>query len=198
MKRYFCITIDPVKITGLAGIDVLTEEDGTVKRRTLPSLAATIDICVNYCNTWQVTCRDDCRLPYCGDGETNGAEQCDAGAANSDTTPDACRTTCVQPRCGDGVVDAGEACDAGPGGDPTGACRADCQLPCSVNAECAAGEYCLKAPGDCNGYGECVSRPPSCLPQWAPVCACNGQTYDNSCYPAVDGVTLDHDGVCAN
>lgn len=50
----------------------------------------------------------------CGDGVTTApCERCDAGAANSDTTPDACRTTCAAPACGDGVVDHGEACDDG-------------------------------------------------------------------------------------
>src|SRR6185436_16742974 len=32
-------------------------------------------------------------------------EECDDGAANSDTTADACRTNCTLPRCGDGVPD---------------------------------------------------------------------------------------------
>ena len=50
----------------------------------------------------------------CGDGVlTATCEVCDAGAANSDTTPDACRTDCRLPTCGDGVTDAGEQCDDG-------------------------------------------------------------------------------------
>jgi len=51
--------------------------------------------------------------PGCGDGVLAADEECDEGAANSDTTPDACRSTCLSPGCGDGVVDAGEACDDG-------------------------------------------------------------------------------------
>jgi cysteine-rich repeat protein len=49
--------------------------------------------------------------PGCGDGIVDGGEECDEGAANSDTDPDACRTDCSAPRCGDGVVDSGETCD---------------------------------------------------------------------------------------
>ena len=40
-------------------------------------------------------------------------EECDAGAGNSDTTPNACRTTCDLPSCGDGVTDSPEEeCDS--------------------------------------------------------------------------------------
>jgi cysteine-rich repeat protein len=50
----------------------------------------------------------------CGDGIlATTCEVCDAGAGNSDTTPDACRTDCRLPTCGDGVTDAGEQCDDG-------------------------------------------------------------------------------------
>jgi cysteine-rich repeat protein len=94
-------------------------------------------------------CRTSCRLPSCGDGAVDSAEECDdgnagacdgcsptctvepgyacgdgvrsaacgeecdAGAANSDSLPDACRGDCTLSRCGDGVTDAGEACDDG-------------------------------------------------------------------------------------
>jgi cysteine-rich repeat protein len=55
----------------------------------------------------------------CGDGVISGIEECDDGAANSDSTPNACRTDCRRARCGDGVVDADETCDDdnGLGGD---------------------------------------------------------------------------------
>ena len=47
----------------------------------------------------------------CGDGVISGIEECDDGAANSDSTSNACRTDCRHARCGDGVVDADETCD---------------------------------------------------------------------------------------
>ncbi len=53
-------------------------------------------------------------IATCGDGILHAqCEQCDAGALNSDTTPDACRTDCTLATCGDGTVDGGEACDDG-------------------------------------------------------------------------------------
>jgi arylsulfatase B len=53
------------------------------------------------------------RPALCGDGILDLNEQCDNGALNSDTVPDACRTTCRLPSCGDGVIDTGEECDDG-------------------------------------------------------------------------------------
>jgi cysteine-rich repeat protein len=62
----------------------------------------------------------------CGDGVLDPrCEECDAGAGNSDTLPDACRTSCVLPRCGDGVADGGEACDDGTA-SPCDGCDATC------------------------------------------------------------------------
>ncbi len=49
----------------------------------------------------------------CGDGALGPNEECDDGAANSDTAPNACRVTCVAPTCGDSVTDEGEHCDDG-------------------------------------------------------------------------------------
>ena len=50
----------------------------------------------------------------CGDGVwVSTCEQCDDGAANSDTTPGACRTDCRRAGCADGIVDPGEGCDDG-------------------------------------------------------------------------------------
>jgi MYXO-CTERM domain-containing protein len=62
----------------------------------------------------------------CGNGQIDPPEQCDNGAANSDTTPDACRTTCVKASCGDGVIDTGEQCDNGLQNGPGAACDAQC------------------------------------------------------------------------
>ena len=55
-------------------------------------------------------------------------EECDEGAANSDTVADACRTNCQLPSCGDSVVDTGygEACDDGNIVN-TDACVSNCQ-----------------------------------------------------------------------
>jgi cysteine-rich repeat protein len=52
--------------------------------------------------------------PFCGDNVVNEQEECDDGAENSDTSPNACRTNCSLPMCGDSVVDnLTEECDDG-------------------------------------------------------------------------------------
>ena len=60
-------------------------------------------------------CSPLCVPETCGDGvvQASRSEECDEGAANSDTAPDTCRTTCESPSCGDAVIDSGEACDDG-------------------------------------------------------------------------------------
>jgi cysteine-rich repeat protein len=64
----------------------------------------------------------------CGDGVvTSGFEECDDGAANSDTAPDACRTNCLLPTCGDQVVDSSEQCDDG-NGESCDGCSAACMI----------------------------------------------------------------------
>jgi cysteine-rich repeat protein len=53
-------------------------------------------------------------VAQCGDGVRHEeCEECDDGAANSDSAPDACRTDCSLPRCGDRTIDGGEQCDDG-------------------------------------------------------------------------------------
>ena len=56
------------------------------------------------------SCRNDCTLPYCGDGIQDPLEECDDGN-NVDT--DDCRNDCTLPYCGDGTLDDGEECDDG-------------------------------------------------------------------------------------
>ena len=95
----------------------------------------------------------------CGNGHMEGLEECDDGAANSDSFPNACRTDCTVARCGDGVVDSGEECDDGPSNSDKvpDACRTTCALPrCGDGlVDSRAGEAC-----DCGDESQLV--PPSC------------------------------------
>jgi cysteine-rich repeat protein len=63
----------------------------------------------------------------CGNGSLDPGEQCDEGAANSDTAPDGCRLDCRKAYCGDGVTEIGEECDDG-NLEQTDACLTGCML----------------------------------------------------------------------
>ncbi len=56
-------------------------------------------------------CGNDCKRPVCGDGETEGDEECDD---DNGENADACTNSCTDARCGDGVrrtIGATETCD---------------------------------------------------------------------------------------
>jgi len=82
--------------------------------------------------------------PDCGNGELDDGEECDNGADNSDTEPDACRLDCTNPRCGDGVTDSDEECDDGAANSDTepDACRLDCSNPRCGDGVTDSGEEC--------------------------------------------------------
>jgi cysteine-rich repeat protein len=78
-------------------------------------------------------CNLDCTLRECGDGKVNHAagEECDVGAANSDSG--ACLSTCLLARCGDGHQKTGgpglnEECDDGNPSEED-----DCLTSCRLN-----------------------------------------------------------------
>ncbi|MFO0708275.1 MAG: Kazal-type serine protease inhibitor domain-containing protein [Sandaracinus sp.] len=83
--------------------------------------------------------------------------------------------------------------DAGtePGADawlPPGACR--------VNADCDAGQFC--AGTGCDTDGVCEPMPATCGEIFAPVCGCDGNTYDNACSASAAGVRVASEGMCGS
>ncbi len=112
-------------------------------------------------------CSPDCSSnEQCGNGIVDGInhEECDDGAANSDSAVDACRTDCRMAHCGDGVLDASEICDDGAGNADAAdvSCRTDCQPQrCGDGVtDLVAGELCddgnLVSDDGCSG--DCLSE----------------------------------------
>ncbi len=68
---------------------------------------------------------------------------------------------------------------------------------CKDNSGCLdKSQYCEKKAGDCDGEGKCSPRPEGCPEIFDPVCGCDGRTYGNSCFAAMAGVSVDHEGEC--
>ncbi len=95
---------------------------------------------------------------FCGNGNTEGTEECDDAGANSDTAVDACRSDCTAASCGDGVIDTDETCDDGPSNNDAmaNACRTDC-----TPAECGDGVIDLGETCD-DGSGNSDGTPDAC------------------------------------
>jgi Kazal-type serine protease inhibitor domain len=67
---------------------------------------------------------------------------------------------------------------------------------CKLNSECDATLYCTKATGACKGTGLCVVLPAACPEYMAPICGCDGKTYNNDCEAHRNGVNVAHTGAC--
>ena len=151
--------------------------------------------------------------PGCGNGVVEEGEQCDDGAANSDTRPDACRLNCRSPRCGDGVMDSWEGCDRQDFGGLdclalgyTGGalyCAAGCELDPSHCTECGdencdlteSPETCPEdCPPDC-GDGWCAPHEDA----WSCPADCGGVCGDGQCETGEDPYTCPEDcSVCGD
>jgi fibro-slime domain-containing protein len=81
--------------------------------------------------------------PTCGDGVATVFEECDNGAANSDSAYGGCKTNCTfGPRCGDGKKDAQEACDDGKN-STTAYGAVGCAPGCKLPPDCGDGKLDL-------------------------------------------------------
>lgn len=68
---------------------------------------------------------------------------------------------------------------------------------CGDTADCSKNWFCLKNRGDCDGKGYCVPKlPPDCYAFAAPVCGCDGKTYENDCIALSAGVSIDFERGC--
>lgn len=110
-------------------------------------------------------CTEAC-LSYCGDGITEGAEECDDG---NDTDEGWCGAGCKQKPlnvCGNGILEIGEECDDGNTLDGD-ACTADCKnpevasRPSLYNESCGR---CVVRHCDAKTFGLTVSPAALCRP----------------------------------
>ena len=81
-------------------------------------------------------------------------------------------------------------------GDSLGACEQACDG--KAGDTCDEDEFCKHAEGACESTaaGVCTDIPEGCPTVVAPVCGCDGITYNNSCLAALAGVNVDHRGAC--
>jgi cysteine-rich repeat protein len=76
----------------------------------------------------------------CGNGKTEGSEECDDG---NQRDGDSCEADCTMPHCGNHIIDPGEGCDDGPSnGSVTSSCTAACRPVTCNNGVMEGTEQC--------------------------------------------------------
>jgi hypothetical protein len=127
----------------------------------------------------------------------------------SEEDPGVCRDvprvcpTNLAPVCGCDGTTYDNPCSAASAGvniAAAGACDGAGQACGGEAGECEEGQFCQRELGECaeDAAGTCASTPAACPSFLAPVCGCDGVTYDNACVAHGAGVNVASDGACAS
>ncbi len=136
VTAHFTVIPEP-KVCGDDTVDnpndagVVEECDDGIENTNVPCTASYGSSCT-YCDT---SCVERTILGGgCGNGRTEGDEQCDDG---NQVNEDACRNDCTLPYCGDNIIDSGEDCDS----EQLGECEAcnNCQCVVGIDPGCNGG-----------------------------------------------------------
>jgi hypothetical protein len=102
---------------------------------------------------------------------------------------------------GDGDVDADSDSDTDSDSDADSDADTDTDADADADGDCIAiacaePECCISGCGGVDAGGECVDPTGACIDLYAPVCGCNGATYDNDCFAHNACQGIDHAGAC--